>query len=120
MLKKISSLLLVAALAFTLGGTSSFAQTSSLSDAGSKRVDGLQNSGIAGKTEAQQNRSLKADISKLVADAKAGNGLTVSDPQNQPAQSNSLSKGWKIAIGVSIALVVLAIYAVHVSHHLFD
>ncbi|MDT4954266.1 MAG: hypothetical protein QOJ02_2404 [Acidobacteriota bacterium] len=120
MLKKISSLLLVAALAFTLGGTSSFAQTSSLSDAGSKKVDGLQDSGIAGKTEAQQNRSLKADISKLVADAKAGKGLTVSDPQNQPAQSNSLSKGWKIAIGVSIALVVLAIYAVHVSHHLFD
>jgi hypothetical protein len=63
---------------------------------------------------------LKAEISRVVDDARAGKRLSVSDPQNQPAQSNSLSKGWKIAIGVGIALVALAIFAVHVSHHLYD
>lgn len=120
MFKKISSILLVAALACTLCGTRGFAQTSAIADTGSKKAGDLQDSGVAGKTEAQQSRNLKAEISKVVADARAGKRLSVSDPQNQPAQSNSLSKGWKIVIGVSIALVVLAIYAVHVSHHLID
>jgi hypothetical protein len=118
--KKISSILLVVALDCALGGTRGFDQSSAIADSSSKRADGLQGSGIGGKTVAQQSRNLKAEISKVVADAKAGKRLSVTDPQNQPAQSNSLSKGWKIAIGVSIALVVLAIYAVHVSHHLLD
>jgi hypothetical protein len=120
MFKQIASLLLVAAIVCTLGGTSSFAQTSSLPDAGSNKENGLLDSGVAVKKEAQQKSSLKADIAKLVTDAKAGKRLTVSDPQNQPAQSNSLSKGWKIGIVVIAALVIVTFVAIHVSHHLID
>jgi hypothetical protein len=120
MYKQIASLFLVAAIVCTLGGTSGYAQTSSLPDAGSNKENGLQDSGIKEKRAAQQKSSLKADIAKLVADAKAGKRLSVSDPQNQPAQSNSLSKGWKIGIVVIAALVIVTFVAIHVSHHLFD
>jgi hypothetical protein len=120
MYKQIASLLLVAAIVCTLGGTPCFAQTSSLPDAGSNKENSLPDSGIKEKKEAQQKSSLKAGIAKLVADAKAGKRLSVSDPQNQPAQSNSLSKGWKIGIVVIVALVIVTFVAIHVSHHLFD
>lgn len=120
MYKQIASILLVAVIVCTLGGTSGFAQTSSLPDTISKKENALADSGIAEKKEAQQKSSLKADIAKLVAEAKAGKRLTVSDPQNQPAQSNSLSKGWKIGIVVIAALVIVTFVAIHVSHHLFD
>jgi hypothetical protein len=120
MFKQIASLLLVVAIVCTLGGTSGYAQTSSLPDAGSNKEKGLLDSGINEKKDAQQKSSLKADIAKLVSDAKAGKRLSVSDPQNQPAQSNSLSKGWKIGIVVIAALVILTFVSIHISHHLFD
>jgi hypothetical protein len=120
MYKQIASLLLIAAIVCTLGGNSGFAQTSSITDATSNKENGQLDSGIAEKKEAQQKSSLKADIAKVVADAKAGKRLTVSDPQNQPAQSNNLSKGWKIGIVVIVALVIVTFVAIHVSHHLFD
>jgi hypothetical protein len=120
MYKQIACLMLVAVIVCTLGGTSGFAQTSSLPDAGSNKENGLPDSGIKEKKEAQQKSSLKADIAKLVADARAGKRLSVSDPQNQSAQSNSLSKGWKIGIVVIAALVILTFVAIHISHHLID
>ena len=45
---------------------------------------------------------------KLVADAKAGKVAPTERPQIQPAKSNNLSKRAKIAIGVGIAVTVVA------------
>jgi hypothetical protein len=120
MYKQIASLLLVAAIICTLGGSSGLAQTSSLPDTIQNKENSLPDSALAEKREAQQKSSLKAEVAKLVADAKAGKRLTVTNPQNQPAQSNSLSKGWKIGIVVIVALVIVTFVAIHVSHHLFD
>lgn len=121
MFKKFAALVLVAALFCTLGGTPAFAQNKPLPDAQSKVVSDLPDVAIAVKKEAQPGGSLKADIQKLVADARAGKGVSVTDPQNQPRQSNSLSKGTKIAIvAVIAAVVVLVIVLVHEKNNFFD
>ena len=120
MYKQIASLLLVAAIVCSLGGSSGLAQTSSLPDTIQNKESSLPDSALAEKREAQQKSSLKAEVAKLVADAKAGKRLTVINPQNQPAQSNNLSKGWKIGIVVIVALVIVTFVAIHVSHHLID
>jgi hypothetical protein len=121
MIKRISSVITIAALVCTLTSIPAFAQSSSVS--ASKEIDPDGASGIAAnvKAESQPTRTLKADVSKMVADAKAGKGLRVVDPQNQPAQSNSLSKTVKIAIVVGVALaIVLTIVFIHERNHFFD
>jgi hypothetical protein len=121
MFKKIASLTLVCALVCALSGTPAFAQTLPVPDAKLNQVIVPPDSVSAGKKEAQPNGSLKTEISKLVADAKAGKGLLVSDPQTQPRQSNGLSKGAKIAIVAGIATAVILIVSfIHVRNHLFD
>ena len=121
MFKKFAAISLVAFLMCTLGGAPAFAQNKSASEVKWNTIKDSSDSGIAGKKEAQPDRSLKADISKMVAEAKAGNGLRVVDPQNQPKQSNSLSKATKIAIVAGIAVVIiLIIIVVHEKNHFFD
>ena len=106
MLNKFASVVLVAALVCTLAGTSAFADA--LSKRGSKTpADAV--------TEADRvvNEKLRAEIFKLVADAKAGGkGVTLPRPQIQAPQRNNLSKGTKIAIGVGIAVAVVAVILV--------
>jgi len=108
MLKQIASLTLIVTMLCTFYGTTAFAQT-------------LPDSSSTEKHEAQTETSLKAEMAKLIANAKADKALSVSDRQIQPKQSNSLSKGTKIAIVVGAALVVvLIIVVVHAKNHLFD
>ena len=109
MFKKITSFVLVAALVCALSGTPVFGQTALKSNTKSDRTDDPSSYGSAGTKDITAGTSLKDNISKLVADARAGKRLSVSDPQNQPRQSNGLSKGAKIAIGVGIAAAVLLI-----------
>jgi hypothetical protein len=121
MLKKLASLSVVAALICTLGGVRAFAQSLSSLEGKSARLSEAPVTGDGLKTEAQPKQGLKADIAKLVADARAGKGLTIVDPQSQPAQSNSLSKTTKIALAVGIGLaIVLVIIVIHAKNHLFD
>ena len=121
MFKKLASLVLVATLICTLCEATAFAQTSSQLDAISNRVNDSTDYGSAGKKATQSHVSLKADIQKLVAEAKAGEGLSIANSQNLPRQSNSLSRGTKIAIGVGVAVVViLIIVVVHEKNHFFD
>jgi predicted PurR-regulated permease PerM len=121
MFKKFSAFALVAALLCTLSGTPAFAQTKPLPDVQSNEVSGSTDSTLALKKEIQPGGSLKANIQKLVADARAGKAVNVTDPQNQPRQSNSLSKSVKIGIVVGIAVaVILIIVFVHGRNHLFD
>jgi hypothetical protein len=107
MLKNFASFVLIATLVCTLCGTPTFAQTSTPSDVSSNVVNDSTDS--AGKKAAQPRAGLKADIKKLVADAKAGKRLSIVDPQNLPRQSNSLSKGAKIGIIVGVAAVVILV-----------
>ena len=121
MFKKFAALVLVAALFCTLGGTPAFAQNKPLPDTKKNEFSDLPDSALAVKKETQPGGSLKADIQKLVADARAGKGVSVTDPQNQPKQSNSLSKGTKIAIvAVIAAVVILVIVFIHEKNNFFD
>jgi hypothetical protein len=121
MFKKFAALALACALCCTLGGTPAFAQNKSLPDAQSNKLSASPDSAPAIKKEAQPGGSLKADIQKLVADARAGKGVSVTDPQNQPRQSNSLSKGTKIAIVAVIAVVIIiTILVIHEKNNFFD
>jgi hypothetical protein len=114
MIKKLASLSIITALICTLGGVPAFAQspaTFEVKVAASREASVARNNSTA---TGQTRQSLKAEIAKAVADARAGRGLKVSDPQNQPAQSNSLSKTAKIAIAVGVGLaIVLAIIAIN-------
>ena len=100
MSKKLLSVLVVAALVYgALGGTRGLAETRPEDKAG----------------EASK-QTLRADITKLVTEAKAGSkGVTLPRPQIQTSKGNSLSKGTKIAIGVGIAVAVVVIVAVAVN-----
>ena len=121
MFKKIASMILINALACTLCGTVAFAQATTTPVAELNRAINPPDSGSAGKKEAPSEKNLKAEMQKLVADAKAGKGLSISNPQIQPKQSNSLSKGAKIGIVAGIAAaIILTILIVHTRNHLFD
>ncbi len=64
------------------------------------------------EARSEKNAKVRADMAKLVADAKAGK-VSPRKSQFPPPQSNGLSKGAKIAIVAGIVLVVLAIIIVH-------
>ena len=120
MLKKHLSGLLVLVLVFTFGAISGHALT---------RAD-LENepriSALAGEydrfaePEMQPPAKLRADMEKLIADARAGKVTPAARPQIQPAKSNSLSKKAKVAIGVGIAVIVLAIIIKHEKDNFFN
>jgi hypothetical protein len=121
MLKKFASPALAALLACALCGPKAFAQNMSQSETAANAINAALGSDTAGKKEGQSDGRLKAGIQKLVAEAKAGKGLSVTDPQNQPKQSNSLSKSVKIGLVVGIALaIVITILVIHAKNHLFD
>jgi hypothetical protein len=64
------------------------------------------------EARSEKNAKVRADIAKLVADAKAGK-VSPRKSQFPPPQSNGLSKGAKIAIVAGIVVVILAIIIVH-------
>ena len=108
MFNKFATIVLVAALVCTLAGTPAFAskpnQPVAKIEATADRPDEAGN---------VVNEELRTKILKLVADAKAGrNVVTFARPQIQPSQKNNLSTGAKIAIGVSIAVAVIAVIIV--------
>jgi hypothetical protein len=121
MLKKFASLALVATLACALCGPKVFAQNKSQPETIANGINATLASDTVGKKEAQSDGRLKAGIQKLVAEAKAGKGLAITAPQNQPVQSNSLSKSVKIGLVVGIALaIVITIVVIHARNHFFD
>jgi hypothetical protein len=106
-LKKLTSLTLAAALVGVLCSTSAFANNSSDLDV---RTDtAAVPSGASAKKDVKPNQQLKNDMLKLVADARAGRVMPAPKSQIQPDRSNNLSKGKKIAIGVSIAVAIVAV-----------
>jgi hypothetical protein len=106
-LNKFTSVTLVAALIIVLCGTSAFANNSSNPDV--KTDTANVPTGAPAKKEVKPSEQLKNNMLKLVSDAKAGKIAMAAKSQIQPAKSNNLSKGTKIAIGVGIAVAVIAV-----------
>jgi len=68
----------------------------------------------------KRNEKLRADVEKLLSDAREGKVVLPERRQMKPAKSNNLSKGAKIAIGVGIAVVVIALIVKYQMNHFFD
>src|SRR6476660_5928842 len=62
---------------------------------------------------ATRNEKLKSDVTKMVAETKAGRHGAPATSQFPVPQRNNLSKTAKIAIVAGIVLVVIAIIIVH-------
>jgi hypothetical protein len=107
MLKRIASMTLVTLIVFTFCRSSAYARASSEDE-----VKPAENTATDDTAKKQVNGKLRADMLKLVADAKAGKVAPAPRTQMQPEKSNNLSKGAKIAIGVGIAVAVIAIIVV--------
>lgn len=122
MLRKSTSITLVIALISTLGVISASAQ--GLPDINSNPaetgVDINSPAPIETTPVKRSNEKLRSDIEKLLSDARAGKVVPTERRQMKPPQSNHLSKGAKIAIGVGIAVVVIALIVKYQKDHLFD
>lgn len=119
MLRKFASLMLAIALVCTVGGTSASANTTSEPDSKSKMATSSEPGTAAGKEE-NPNEKLRADVRKLVADARAGKVAPATRSHIQPARSNNLSTKAKVAIGVGIAVIVLALIVNHERKNFFN
>ena len=106
MIKRISSVTLTLVVLTTFFGPHAFGSTPGDE---SKPPD---TSSASRKAAEVRNEKLREAFNKLVADAKAGREAPAPRPQMQPAQSNSLSKGTKIAIVVGVVVAVVAIIVV--------
>ena len=120
MVNKFASLTVVFALICTLSGTNASASTPSDPDANAKNAEVALESGNPAKKGVQPHDRLRGDMQKLIAEARAGKVAPAARPQIQPAKSNNLSKGAKIAIGVGIAVVVIAFIVKYQKDHFFD
>ena len=106
MIKRIGSLTLTLVVITTLFATQTFATTSG------DELKPAEDSSASRKAAEVRNEKLREAFNKLVADAKAGRVAPAPRPQMQPAQSNSLSKGTKIAIVVGVVVAVVAIIVI--------
>ena len=113
LIRSIASLL-VLMLISTLGETSVMASSTS-----GKTPQPIMDEVISVTDEARPEVKLKSDMEKLIADARAGKVIPAARSQIQPAKSNNLSKTAKIAIGVGIAIIVLAIIYKHEKDNFF-
>jgi hypothetical protein len=99
MIKKLVSLATVVALVGCFCATSAYARTGS-----DPKEPEVKSATPAEKTQAQEK--LKADVTKLVADAKAGKLKVPAQHFPQPKRNN-LSTGAKIAIVAGIAGAII-------------
>jgi hypothetical protein len=117
-LNKLTSVTLVAVLVSVLCGTSAFASKSPDLDVRADLANGPAEA--PAKKDVKPNEQLKNNLLKLVADAKAGKVMPPAKSQIQPARSNNLSNGKKIAIGVGIAAAIIVVILVLKSPALND
>lgn len=121
MIRRLASFMLAASLLCALCVTSASANTPNGAEVKSEGTSNQPAPRADVDKEAKPGEKLKADVNKMVADAKAGkSGTTLPPQQQQPQQSNNLSKEQKIVIGVGITVAVLAIiyFSVFAGKHL--
>jgi hypothetical protein len=126
MLKKFSSVIVVFALCCSLGVPTAFGGSSSEPETKSKVAETATKPVGPGKSEVapieKPNEKLRADMLKLVRDAKAGKVTLPAKSQIQPPTSNNWSKETKVAVGVgvAVAVVVLILVVKHEKDHFLD
>ncbi|MDT5267986.1 MAG: hypothetical protein QOH49_172 [Acidobacteriota bacterium] len=122
MIRRLASFMLAASILCALGVTSASANTPTGAEVKPERASNQSSPRADGDREARPGEKLKADVSKMIADARAGRSGTTMPPRQQqpPQQSNNLSKEQKIVIGVGITVGVLAIiyFSVFAGKHL--
>ena len=102
MIKRLLSIGIVVSLLCCLCGISVFGKTRAGSD------EPATESAKAAKAEAKSNEKLRTDMTKLVADARAGKIVPRKPSPFQP-QRNNLSTGAKIAIVAGIGALIFGI-----------
>ena len=102
MIKRLLSVGIVVSLVCCLCGTSVFGRTAADSGEPSTKPAPVKN-------EAKSNVKLRADMNKLVADAKAGRIAPRSRSPFQPTKRNNLSTGAKVAIVAGIGALIFGI-----------
>ncbi len=103
MLKRILSMLTAAALTCAAPLVNASAQVTGA--ASTKAVAGV----AVTKPGAEAGAGLKADILKLVAEARTRGAGQAPPPRRQPVQAHGFSKGQKVAIGVGVAAAVILV-----------
>jgi hypothetical protein len=117
MLKRCVCLALVVALFCVVSAPSVFANPKTSDE----KLEGTTEPVATTNSGAKSNENLRTAVDKMLADTKAGTTKIPARSQMQPAQSNGLSKGKKIAIVAGVAVVVVAIIVViHARNHFFD
>ena len=107
MIERITSLMLVAVLIALVCATPIHARVSFADE-----VQPAENTTNVVDADKLAKEELRTAINRLVGVAKAGKIAPAARPQTQPRNSNNLSKGTKIAIGVGIVVAVVAIIVV--------
>lgn len=110
MIKRLLSLGMVVSLVCCVCATSVMGRT------GSDAAEPPAKSAPPVKTGTKPNEKLRADVSRLTADAKAGKIVPRSPSPFQPRQSNNLSKGAKIAIVAGVGALIFGIIAWRALH----
>ena len=122
MIRRLASFMLAALTLCAIGVTSASANTQTEAKVKSEVASTQPAPRADSGKEAKPGEKLKTDVSKLVADARAGRSGSTQPPRQQqpPTQGNNLSKGQKIAIGLAITVGVLAIiyFSVFAGKHL--
>lgn len=113
MIKKPVTVVTVIALLVALSGAAVFGKSRSDPDNPAAGSGEASSKAPSSKSEAKRDAKLKADMLKLLSDAKAGK--VAPKPQQFPNRSrNNLSTGAKIGIAAAIggAIVLIIIYSV--------
>ena len=121
MIRRLASFMLAVSILCALGVTSASANTPTGAEVKPEGASNQPAPRADDNKEARPGEKLKADVSKMIADARAGRSGTTMPPRQQPPQqSNNLSKQQKIVIGVGITVGVLAIiyFSVFAGKHL--
>ena len=111
--KKLASIVIGIAMVSCFSGASIYARPATDSDTPAKPADSSGKPDTSVSRDVKINEKVKADMLKLLADAKAGKVRPAPASQFPATKGNNLSKTAKIAIVVGVVLVVVAIIVVH-------
>ena len=120
MIRRLASFMLAASILCALGVTSASANTPTGAEVKPEGTSNQPAPRADGDREVKPGEKLRADVSKMVADARAGrSGTTMPRQQQPPQQSNNLSKGQKIAIAaVVVGALAIIYFSVFAGKHL--
>jgi hypothetical protein len=110
---RLASIAVAVAVISCFSGGSIYARGATDSDTSAKAADSSGKSDVSVSRRGKTNEKVRADMLKLLADAKAGKVSTAPASQFPATKGNNLSKTAKIAIVAGVVLVVLAIIVVH-------